>query len=240
MSDQVKTPTKRRKKCSDCEELFPPDEIIDGLCEDCDGHYTYCELCEERQHEDSVCRHVFACEETSWEWYGAGSGGTAWKHHKDSFLIMLDRTGLAELLRVTIKTDKLDTHYHGSMLGPSSYCCRLKSPDTEYTYDYGHRFTDGLTSGLEEEMTIGVGWLDSLQYGDSPLRAKARALTLTWIDEWLADPLRRVAAGIGIPAATCLEWEHGYPDYPDKIIRGMAIGYARAAKEAMYKKERQS
>jgi hypothetical protein len=151
---EVKRP--RRKRCGDCGELFPADEILDGVCEDCDGHYTYCSICDERQHEDDACRHVFSCEASCWEWCGAGSHEGDWSYHKASFLAVLDKTGLAVELREAIEADTLSTTYLSGYIGSPHYICHAGGGDRRGSY--GDRFTDGLTTELEETMTLGVGW----------------------------------------------------------------------------------
>jgi hypothetical protein len=226
------TMTARRKRCKACGELFPPDEVINGLCEDCDSHYTFCAICDEQQHEDSACRHVFAATVTSWEWMGAGSynGTDKPEDHKESFFAVLDRVGVAELLRHAIEADTLETKYYGPMIGGASYWCWLRPPGAPYGSDFGNLFTDDLTEELEESMTIGVGWLDSIQYDDSPIRAKAREITIAWIDEWLAAPARRLGAGYGFAESSRL-WrtnEAGYRWDGSDACR-LAYGYGKAA-----------
>jgi hypothetical protein len=230
----------RRKRCSECEELFEPDDLCDGRCEECDQHFTRCYICGEDQHEDSVCRHVFQSEETGWEWMGAGSynGTDQPDEHRASFLAVLDWTGLADLLAVAIRNDSLETKYYGPMIGSASYWCWLRPEGAPHGWNYGERFTEDLDDDVMEELTIGVGWLDSIQYRP-PGHPKggaflddARAVTLRWIDEWRADPLRRIAsAHARVAAMTCEYYDHDRPAWDDPAVLRLACGYGRAARE---------
>ena len=50
--------------------------------------------------------------------------------------------------------------------------------------NYGDRFTKNLTNAEEDKMSIGVGWLTSLEIGKTK---EAEQITIKWTEEWLGN-----------------------------------------------------
>lgn len=60
-------------KCDNCGEMVDPGELRDGRCEDCDGKYVYCNICDDRSNQDSLCAHM-EWSDAAGDEVGTGSG----------------------------------------------------------------------------------------------------------------------------------------------------------------------
>lgn len=182
-------------KCDYCGEDVDDDDIIDGLCEDCDS--VWCTVCKQSMHEDSTDRHRHLFyDDDNGQWLGVG-GPDMTDHHyelfKHSLFAVLDKTGLARHLALTIERGEMGFdrfHFQGTTMGYTSIWCSLRNADVIDPYDgkpdllfCGERFTDGLTDELEEEMAYGVNWLIGLENNEETPEANQR--TLGWINEYL-------------------------------------------------------
>lgn len=191
---------KEARTCTGCgNEVESVDELADGLCEDCDQHYTWCNVCEKRLHEDEAQyrhRHVW------WTPNGwVGPGGCDLDEHsladsRAALHRLLDAVPMAEPLARTIQNDGMcfDTiHLSGSLFGYDSVWCYLYGePDSTLRdgfkdIEFGDRITKAVKADDEEDeedrsLSSAVMWLIGLDK-----RAKeANAQTLTWIAEWQA------------------------------------------------------
>lgn len=193
----------RRKTCRDCGGR---DEVIDGLCSDCDANYVYCSCCDERHEQDSTCRHVFW---TDFGWCGAGSNETDPEDVKDDFFALLDRIdaldrekkfevrwygddswceglGVVEAIRAAVHENRFWTFAWGPMLGcPTLDLNRQSDRDKDrgvtFASIYGDRLAEDDGSETSEGIAVGWHWLASLCADET---VAANILTVRWIDEW--------------------------------------------------------
>ena len=175
-------------KCERCGE--EKEDIIDGLCEECEEYMVYCSICDEHLGEDDARyhhRHLFYDEE---EHLWLGVGGEDTEDHlpqiKASFLALLKKTGMAIPLRDTIRRNDMgfDTiHLWGTGFGYSRIFCWLQAENEPHGRDYGDRFLEE-DEPMEEALAYGVQWLIGLDNDKTPA---ANALTLAWIEEALNE-----------------------------------------------------
>jgi hypothetical protein len=151
-------------------------------CENCDDRFTYCEICNEDQFEDDLCRHIFWSE--NYGWSGSGSSNADHDSIKSSLLKLLRfmPSGFAEDLKKAIQSKEFRTFTIGSMLGID--CVELYGMHP--SLKYSHELLDLGSSDNAEETADGYGWLVTLCEDDTP---EANVLTITWIDEFLKEPL---------------------------------------------------
>jgi hypothetical protein len=144
--------------------------------------FVWCSICGENFPDESecYCGHIFWDEGGL---YGCGSNEVNEDDHKESFFCVLDKTGISgPLRRAMINSDYYIWYPH---IAAQTINVRLDG------VNYGKRFTDGLTEQQEEEMTCGVGWLQSLEPGKT---RGFELLTVKWIDEWLGVRDERATA----------------------------------------------
>lgn len=174
-------------KCERCGK--ETEDVIDGLCEDCEQEMVYCSVCDEHLDEDEACfrhRHVFYDDGL---WLGTGGEDTEDRlpQIKASFLALLKKTGMAIPLRDTIRRNEMGfetIHFHGSMLGSPGLWCYLRADDSKHGRDYGDALPARMTSEEEESLAYGVQWLIGLDNDKTPA---ANEMTLAWIDEALKE-----------------------------------------------------
>lgn len=160
-------------------------------CEDCDGEFVTCSICEEEQHRDSSCRHVF--QDSNYEYSGSGAYEPG-EHIKESFLRLLSKmpVAFASDLKETIRSGGFYTFASMPIIGGGHIGLYGKWPRREgLNWD---AYSDALTSlgeddnGEDDEaMSDGYHWLASLYKDDTPV---ANELTTTWIDEFLGKPVQ--------------------------------------------------
>ena len=159
--------------CDHCDERFPPGDLSDGWCEDCDDERVYCTICDRKHSRDSICDHL--------EWSNSasdymGTGGASDDDHRKSLCIVLAHMGLrlARELREAIAVGKLWSYYDD--IGEALVCIRDRARDTDDRND----------------TEIGCIWLNTLEAVEG-LRG-ARETTVRWIDEHLAAREAAIAA----------------------------------------------
>ena len=170
-----------------CERCGGADEVVDGLCGDCDDR-VYCTVCEERFSRDMAFCHCHLHYDDG-EWVGVGGEDMSdayLEDFKQSLFAVLEKTGLAKVIRHTITTGRWTgyetLHFYGPMLGPMSVWFWLYDPETGGGGDYGSRLTDGdLSKEQEEAMAYGVAWL----LGLDDRTPDAKRQTVEWIEQWL-------------------------------------------------------
>lgn len=165
-------------ECCACGRILPLDGYFD-YCDECLSEETVeCTVCAERVYRDDPCRHVFYHEG---EWHGCGSCEVDADRHRDSLFTVLERTGLAGVLKDALARHECNIRYCGPMIGTQLIEFRLNAED------YGAAFTDAMNDAddpdVEERMSVGIQWLVSLQPGKTE---EADDLTAKWIDEWIA------------------------------------------------------
>lgn len=136
--------------------------------------FAWCSVCETHVPDgsDYYCQHLFWDQEL----HGCGSNEVAADDHKESVFAVLEKTGLSGPLRRAMVNSDYNLRYYGSLFGTEGINVYLDK------VNYGERFTDDLTEQQEEDMKIGVGWLGSLEPGET---RQYELLTIKWIDEWL-------------------------------------------------------
>jgi hypothetical protein len=158
-----------------CCHCGKPGIYRDYYCEPCfEEHHMYCSICEEWQHEDAPCEHIFWNSRVAW-WDGPGSEAAESGWSKDSFMMMLRKTGLAEPIRSALQSGDIRHEIWGDMLSAPNIWLWLNGefhPDelTQLSHDD------------DEECVNGVNWLLSLEPGKT-VRAIER--TIKWIDEFM-------------------------------------------------------
>lgn len=127
-------PTKqaRRKRCSECGELKPADDVIgrQKICGDCEEGMHYCSVCDEWMHDE--CRHI--CWSDGGYHVGCGATDVDAEYHKDSFQRLMrlfasmtcseyagdgkyiEKPLLPKLL-AEIEANNFWTQWHGPMIG---------------------------------------------------------------------------------------------------------------------------
>lgn len=160
--------------CTRCGENCIIDKAT-KRCDDCDGQFVHCNICDEEQHEDDTCRHVFQDRIFTWQGSGAMSGDDSGV--KESFLLLVKKMpqGFAEALAPAIAQEKFYSFLSAPLIGSG-----------------GHMELHGLPRGFGEAMVeLGSGddadamgdgykWLASLYQEKTP---EANTLTLEWLKE---------------------------------------------------------
>ena len=108
--------TDTENTCRDCEEVKP--ELENGLCEDCSENYTYCCICNNDQHKDDTCRHLYWDNTIGW-WHGAGSDYIDWEAVAENMGLLLSDAGVpfARLLLGWLCRDELHLFWRCDCLG---------------------------------------------------------------------------------------------------------------------------
>jgi len=149
-----------------------------SLCEDCDGDMIHCAICNENQHVESSCRHVF--RDANFEWTGSG-GYPPSDDVKKSFirLIVSMPEGFVPDLRQAIATEKFHTWLVAPIIGPGGF---LSLHGTVNNCVWGEQLLTLGESDQAEIYTDGYQWLASL-YND--ITPEANRITIGWIDEFV-------------------------------------------------------
>lgn len=208
IEERMKTATKTCEYCSrevgpDDREPYPFGDKGEVLCSSCHSdHFRWCRVCKKYvAGEDwELCRHLFYDDGSNL--MGIGSDEAEPEDHKAGFLAVLNKTQLAEPLRLALKHRRLETTYGGPIIGRGWYDCymprigfnpndpKLKRYPLSWRENYGDHFTedDDPTEVEQEALSVGVGWLDGLADPKvHTLYPEAVAATLAWIDEWEAN-----------------------------------------------------
>jgi len=138
---------------------------------------VWCTVCKTHlpDEPENYCQHLFDGGEIGCCLGTGCSEIDLAKGHKESFFVVLEKTGLSgPLRRAMINGDYSFWNMH-------NFGCQTIHACLDGV-NYGKRFTDDLTDEQEEDMSIGVGWLRSLETGKT---RECELLTVKWIDEWL-------------------------------------------------------
>jgi len=147
---------------------------------DSDEHWQWCNVCEEHQHEDDHCCHLWWDYEVGW-WAGPGWDDRG-QSSRESFMRVLRATGMAQDVKEALDASSRDglrynmAHPIGG-LGPGHHFLWLNG--TYYGDKIGDLEDDDEHAG---EYRNGVRWLYALAGGDCPDAVK---LTRQWITEFL-------------------------------------------------------
>ncbi len=194
----------RRRRCTACEEL--KDDVLRGLCEDCESEHVYCTVCEEFSHRhNETCRHL-SWTENGFTGAGAEDGLDPAETHKDAVLLFFDLLdtlrdeyddNLARSTGREIRRHRFFTQMRGWMLAtPDLYLCRMRfdlHKDTKWL-DFGKvtpKDMEGFDQGV---LSDAFDWLSTL---DEHETVAANRLTAKWFDEWQKA---RAAGGRTLPA----------------------------------------
>lgn len=160
--------------CSDCGEscLIYKDT---KRCDSCDGRYTYCDICNEEQHEDDTCRHVF--KDCNCMWQGSGALRGEEEGVKASFTLLVGKMpkGFAEALTAAIAKGKFYSFLVAPLIGSGGHLTLNGLP-----LGYGEAMIKLGESDDADEMGDGYKWLASLYQEKTP---EANTLTLEWLKE---------------------------------------------------------
>jgi hypothetical protein len=171
-----------KQTCTYCEE--PKEDVIDGLCEDCERCFVFCSVCREKIHEDNALyrhRHLHRIEGG---WIGTGGADTPeyLNEIQASVCAILNKVpDIARPLADTIRRGEMgfDTmHFFGTTFGYSGLWLWLRADDEEGGQSYGDQIMDGLDDTEEDAMSFGINWLIGL---DSQTD-EANKMTLEWIE----------------------------------------------------------
>jgi hypothetical protein len=185
--------TKERTPKPKCRDCGGTDEVIDGLCAECEEHCVHCDVCEEwHSTEGDVCRHVFW---TDCGWAGAGTYEGGWDAFRGPFWAFLDAMAEVESpdlddypdlvtgIEVELARDAFFTRLEGPMLGTPDLLFYRSRPDL-------HESVGSLSFARigpyqvprdDGEVADGFAWLQSLCADDTK---EANRRTLGWIGEW--------------------------------------------------------
>jgi hypothetical protein len=192
-------------KCPSCGELrddLLPAESGDLRCAECDTEYTYCNICEEEQHRDEHCRHIFETECGEW----AGSGADSYDFAEAARLPFFALLGkmhpcFAGDLRAAILSGKFYTFAYMPMIGGGGSLEMHGMPDLAIPqgmdpyyrlFFWGNELMDLGCGEDAEELSDGYDWLASLYEGKTP---DANRITVAWIEGWLAARTDRMICG---------------------------------------------
>lgn len=156
-------------------------------CEECEGDFIHCVICNQEQHADDTCRHISRDE--NYEWFGSGTG---WAHPelKKPFLKLVAAMpeGFAPDLREAILSGGFYTFFTAPMIGSGCNMelngMPIRAWHTRYSLFWWGDFLAALGQGDEAEDHVdGYHWLASL-YGAKT--AEANRWTVAWLEEYCA------------------------------------------------------
>lgn len=200
-------------ECRDCgktvaelEAEGEPSEIINGLCENCESDYVWCEVCQQMIDEDTASyrhRHLYWDSEIG-DWRGIGTymDERDYQTVRDSLSFLCDLIGgtFVTNLAYTIQTMQMgfdSIHFSGSMLGYSSLNLSLHVPPphtNRWSSLWFYSITDSEIrrwneqcerDDLEEALTPAIQWLIGL---DNDKTEKDNHRTLEWLNSWMLRP----------------------------------------------------
>jgi hypothetical protein len=169
--------------CGDEGQVFADND----LCEDCDSNVCHCSICDEEQHYQSPCRHLF--QDENFEWCGSGCRPDG-DGLKQPFFALLRHMpeGFADDLRTAIQSGEFHTWIVAPMIGGGGALYLYGMPDREGMWtltDWGDALIEIGEGDAAEETVDGYRWLASLYNDKTP---DANKTTVAWLDEWLATP----------------------------------------------------
>ena len=169
-------------KCDNCGEdrnLYPDME----RCEDCDGLFYHCSICDEDQSEDDHCRHIF--QDDNFEWCGSGAYMDPALKKPLFRLLNAMPEGFAVDLAAAIRSGRFYTFLTAPLIGRGGIMSLYGFSDVGKSLSYGKAMIEIGEDEESEEVADGYHWLASLYECETP---KANKLTLQWLDEYLFRP----------------------------------------------------
>lgn len=190
----------RCSHCGDIRDDLLPTEAGDLRCAECDTQFQLCSICEEEQHEDDTCRHLFYDRwHGSCEWLGSGS----WRVHdahwmariKQGVFHLLSAVPFARQIRAGILAGEFYLFIISPLIGrPSLEVNGLRQPDGTRlfcSFDVGERVMEAMEADCDDKQYVNIAahWLLSLYKDQTP---EANAITVSWIEEYLATRTDRM------------------------------------------------
>ena len=161
------------------------------LCDDCDGDVVNCRICNQDQHRDDPCRHVFQDEDFSW--CGAGVEYAS-DSVRASFLLLVQKMpdDFAAALSTAIRSGRFYTWLIAPMIGGGGLLELNGMPDRDGGFSvfwWGQQLIKIGESDAAKATRDGYCWLASLYKADTP---KANEITLKMLEDY--DAGRRALA----------------------------------------------
>jgi hypothetical protein len=149
------------------------------LCEQCDSDIVHCSVCDQDQHYDDPCRHVFRDED--YEWSGSGVGAPS-EVVKKSFFVFLDcmPPAFGPALSAAIKTGRFHTWMTAPLIGGGGHITFHGMRRDDDTWAWSDALFDVGEGERAEAARDGYRWTVSLYDAETP---KANTITLDWISE---------------------------------------------------------
>ena len=184
-------------KCSQCGELTEAESSSYNfencvICDDCDSHYQWCNVCETHTSDEPLCRHLYY--DNDGELNGSGTYRSNWEENKYPFFSLLNLIGreAAIALKASLENHKYHHQFSGSIFRVERINATWFVGDRViYANPYFASVFDGDLDN-EEEIVQAVNWLMSLYSGcygsgwepdiDTP---EQDLLTASWIGDWL-------------------------------------------------------
>lgn len=186
------------EKIGECEHCGDDGVVFidNNRCQECDGQFIHCSICNEEQHRDDPCRHIF--QDENLEWHGSGSGSWPIDIRKPFLdLVRLMPSGFAPDLREAILSGRFYTWLMAPLIG-SGGCLELSGmPDRDgrfMEFSWGDAMI-GVGEGEQaEETSDGYHWLASLYKDKTP---DANRITVAWLEQFLsAQTGRQIRGGL--------------------------------------------
>lgn len=159
-----------KSQCEYCNDLFSPDELDHGYCEDCaSDHRVFCVECDEFQDRDDnhPCAHIWWCDQVG-DFVGTGADDSM--DIAESFDALLVKLGLVLTRKLLIELDR-------GRFG--------KRRITNEFGDCGSRFDElwNLSRDIDDaSFEQGLLWLDTLH----PHQKEHVAMAKAWIREHIS------------------------------------------------------
>lgn len=157
-----------------------------SLCDRCDAATFHCAICDERYHEDDLCRHI--SQDSNFEWIGSGVQDAPSDETRKSLLQLFDLLpySFASDLRKAIRSGRFHTFFVAGLVGQGIDLTLYGMPDRTGRRWMEREWGDALVrvgqGPRAEETSDGYSWLASLYDTDT---LEANAATVEVIDEFL-------------------------------------------------------
>lgn len=164
--------------CGDETSIFADN----GLCEQCDSNVFRCCICNEDQHADDLCRHLFRDENLVW--LGAGTGTADPRIRPSLFrLFNVMPRFFAFDLKKAIHSGAFYTWLSAPLIGPGGSLSLNGWPGRpSMSYVYGDKLMELGSGDGAGHYAVAYHWLASLFKTKTEY---ANAATVKWIDEWI-------------------------------------------------------
>jgi hypothetical protein len=181
--------------------------IYDGedciVCDDCDSHYQWCNVCETHASDEPLCRHLYY--DDNGELNGSGTYRSNWEKNKYPFFALLNLIGreAAIALKTSLENHKYYHQFRGSIFGFDSLDATWfvgdrvihANPYFAPVFTCSDPYLQPVFNCDSEKTGIvqAVNWLVSLYsgcYGSSwwesdIVTPEQDLLTASWIGDWL-------------------------------------------------------